>query len=34
MDTSSKLSNDVGIILVSHGSTLPYGEEDFHRNQG
>ncbi len=29
MDTSSKLSNDVGIILVSHGSSLPYGEETF-----
>ena len=29
MDTSSKLSNNVGIVLVSHGSSLPYGEETF-----
>ena len=29
MDTSSKLSNNTGIILVSHGSSLPYGEETF-----
>ena len=27
MDTSSKLSNNTGVILVSHGSTLPYAEE-------
>ena len=29
MDTSSRLSNNTGIILVSHGSSLPYGEETF-----
>ena len=29
MDTSSKLSNNTAIILVSHGSSLPYGEETF-----
>lgn len=29
MDTSSKLSNDTAVILVSHGSTLPYAEEVF-----
>ena len=29
MDTNSKLSNNTAIVLVSHGSTLPYGEETF-----
>ena len=29
MDTSSKLSNNTGIILVSHGSSLPYAEVTF-----
>ena len=29
MDTNSKLSNDTAVILVSHGSTLPYAEEVF-----
>ena len=29
MATNSKLSNNVGVILVSHGSTLPYAEEVF-----
>ena len=29
MDTNSKLSNNTGVILVSHGSTLPYAEEVF-----
>ena len=29
MDTNSKLSNNTAIILVSHGSTLPYGEATF-----
>lgn len=29
MDTSSKLSNNTAIILVSHGSSLPYGEVTF-----
>ena len=29
MDTNSKLSNNVAVILVSHGSTLPYAEEVF-----
>ena len=30
MDTNSKSSNNTGIILISHGSTLPYGEETFN----
>ena len=29
MDTSSKLSNNTAVILVSHGSTLPYAEVTF-----
>ena len=29
MDINSKLSNNTGVILVSHGSTLPYAEEVF-----
>ncbi len=29
MDINSKLSNDTAVILVSHGSTLPYAEEVF-----
>ena len=29
MDTNSKLSNNTGVILVSHGSTLPFAEEVF-----
>ena len=29
MDTNSKLSNNTAVILVSHGSTLPYAEEVF-----
>ena len=29
MDTNSKSSNDTAVILVSHGSTLPYAEEVF-----
>ena len=29
MDTNSKLSNDTAVILVSHGSTLPFAEEVF-----
>ena len=29
MDTSSNQSNNTAVILVSHGSTLPYGEETF-----
>lgn len=29
MDINSKLSNNTGIILVSHGSTLPFAEEVF-----
>ncbi len=30
MDTNSKLSNNSAVILVSHGSTLPYAEEVFN----
>ncbi len=30
MDTNSKLSNEVGVVLVSHGSSLPYAEETFN----
>lgn len=30
MDTNSKLSNDVAVVLVSHGSSLPYAEETFN----
>ena len=29
MDTNSKLSNNVAVILVSHGSSLPYAEVTF-----
>ena len=29
MDTNSKLSNNTAVVLVSHGSTLPYAEEVF-----
>ena len=29
MDTNSKLSNNTAVILVSHGSTLPFAEEVF-----
>ena len=29
MDTNSKLSNNTAVILVSHGSTLPYAEKVF-----
>ncbi|MBQ8016525.1 MAG: sirohydrochlorin nickelochelatase [Methanobrevibacter sp.] len=29
MDINSKLSNNTAVILVSHGSTLPYAEEVF-----
>ena len=29
MDTNSNLSNNAAVILVSHGSTLPYAEEVF-----
>ncbi|WP_407377292.1 sirohydrochlorin nickelochelatase [Methanobrevibacter sp.] len=29
MDINSKLSNNTAVILVSHGSTLPYAEETF-----
>lgn len=29
MDTNSNLSNNIAVILVSHGSTLPYAEEVF-----
>ena len=29
MDLNSELSNNTGVILVSHGSTLPYAEETF-----
>ena len=29
MDINSKLSNNTGVILVSHGSTLPFAEEVF-----
>lgn len=29
MDTNSRLSNNTAIILVSHGSSLPYGEKTF-----
>ena len=29
MDTSSKSSNNAAVILVSHGSTLPFAEEVF-----
>ncbi|WP_405267302.1 sirohydrochlorin nickelochelatase [Methanobrevibacter sp.] len=29
MDTNSKLSNNAAVILVSHGSTLPFAEEVF-----
>ena len=29
MDTNSKLSNNTAVILVSHGSTLPYAEVTF-----
>ena len=29
MDTNSKSSNSSAVILVSHGSTLPYAEEVF-----
>lgn len=29
MDTNSKSSNNTAVILVSHGSTLPYAEEVF-----
>ena len=30
MDTSSKSSNNVAVVLVSHGSSLPYAEETFN----
>ena len=30
MDTNSKLSNDAAVVLVSHGSSLPYAEETFN----
>lgn len=30
MDINSKLSNEVGVVLVSHGSSLPYAEEIFN----
>ena len=29
MDTNSKSSNNTAVILVSHGSTLPFAEEVF-----
>ena len=29
MDTNSELSNNTAVLLISHGSTLPYGEETF-----
>ena len=29
MDTNSKLSNNTAVILVSHGSSLPYAEVTF-----
>ena len=29
MDTNSKLSNNSAVILVRHGSTLPYAEDVF-----
>ena len=29
MDTNSRLSNNTAVILVSHGSTLPYAEKVF-----
>lgn len=29
MDTSSKSSNNVAVVLVSHGSSLPYAEKTF-----
>ena len=29
MDTNSKLSNNTGVILISHGSTLPYAVDVF-----
>ena len=29
MDTNSKLSNNAAVVLVSHGSTLPFAEEVF-----
>ena len=29
MDINSKLSNNTAVVLVSHGSTLPYAEEVF-----
>ena len=29
MDTNSKLSNNTAVVLVSHGSTLPFAEEVF-----
>ena len=29
MDINSKLLNNTGVILVSHGSTLPFAEEVF-----
>lgn len=27
MDTNSNSKNDIGVLLISHGSRLPYGEE-------
>lgn len=30
MDINSKLSNEIAVILVSHGSSLPYGEITFN----
>ena len=30
MDTNSKLSNNTAVVLVSHGSTLPFAEEVFN----
>ena len=29
MDTNSKSSNNVAVILLSHGSSLPYAEKTF-----
>lgn len=30
MDTNSKSSNNIGVVLVSHGSSLPYAEATFN----
>lgn len=31
MDTNSNSKNDVGVLLISHGSRLPYGKEAINK---